>query len=230
MNDLEEYHLFNINKEIFCDTLEFEIIIQKFENLIKEIKLYSIIHVKRTIIVRNLDLLKYSIIDFECNEPKFIGILLFNWIYQFYIKDERYNQDFYEFIIKLLQIIKNFYLFCFSDKEKRIINYIKYLAKEGLQNDNIKFIDSLVMVNLQENKYESLSAAVNKIGSIVDPEPLLRNSKDIDLHYKYGHYDLILNHNLSCLKEEMKILYKRFFKLNLIRFPSLGEIKVIEDY
>ena len=231
MNDLEAYHLFNINKDIYSSPIEFENIIQQLESLIKEIKMYSIIHVRRVTIVRELDLLKYSIIDFECYEPKFIGILLFNWIYQFYIIDERYIREFYKFVLKLLKILKNFYLFSFSDNEKRIINtIIKNEGKANSQKDELRFIDSLKMINLQEDKYESLAAAVNKIGYSIDPEPLLRNSKDINLHYKYKHYDLILMHNLSCLIEEMKILYKRFFMLNLIRPPSLGSIKIIENY
>lgn len=63
---------------------------------------------------------------------------------------------------------------------------------------------------------EGLIPALYSINQKSYDDPLLRDNKSVDLHYKEGHFELILEHNVSCLLSTLKIVKFRYLKLNLI--------------
>lgn len=223
MSKSKEFLLFNLNRDIKCSHYEVKRILNQIKKFIKNTIKFSNIKIKNIVFTKKIDPLRYIVVDVECNYPKIIGIAVFNRIYQFYILNENFQFEFYKTIIKLLDILKNFYIFSFSDNEKKFIfSILKNELSSDLKTEELKFIDNLKILNLQVANYESLITALYKIKEKVGPEQLLRNSKDIDFHYALGHIDLILEHNISCLLEAIKILYKRFFSMHLIDSPSLG--------
>ena len=62
---------------------------------------------------------------------------------------------------------------------------------------------------------EGLIPALFSIGEKPFDDPLLRDNKKVDFHFKEGHFDLILEHNKSCLLSTLKLLKMRYLKLNL---------------
>jgi hypothetical protein len=76
--------------------------------------------------------------------------------------------------------------------------------------------ETLKIVNIQLRDFEGMIPALYSIGEEAVDDPLLRDNKKINLHFKKGHYNLILEHNKSCLLSTQKIVQKRYLKENLI--------------
>ncbi len=157
---------------------------------------------------------KYAIIDLEGDPPKFFGLVVSNQVYQIFVTKIKYLIDLYETVWKILNLLIDFYLFTFSNHEARFFKKIlPFKLKEV--NDNT-FFQVLKIVNVQKKSFEGLVPALYSLDERSYHDPLLRNSKNIELHFKNGDYYLIMEHNKSYLLSTLKIVQKRYLKFHLI--------------
>lgn len=157
---------------------------------------------------------KYAIIDLEGDAPKLFGLVISNQLYQIFVADENYLVNLYEVIWKILNELIDFYLFTFSNYETRFLKEIlPFKLKEA---GDKAFFQILKIVNVQKRDYEGLVPALYSLNESFYRDPLLRDSKKIELHFKKKNYYLILEHNKSCLLSTLKIVRKRYLRLNLI--------------
>ncbi|MFX0181155.1 MAG: hypothetical protein ACFE78_13295 [Candidatus Hodarchaeota archaeon] len=88
-----------------------------------------------------------------------------------------------------------------------------------MRNNQLKlsldFLGALKIVNIQLRADEGLIPALFSIGEKPFDDPLLRDNRKVDFHFKEGHYNLLLEHNKSCLLSTSKLLKMRYLKLNL---------------
>ena len=110
-------------------------------------------------------------------------------------------------------ILQELYLFCFSNHE---IRFIQKILPHKINNLETTFLSRLTLTNIQKFNGEALISALYSIGENPHKDPLLRNNSQINIHFKEGHYDLILAHNKSCLHSTLKLVKLRYLKLNLI--------------
>jgi len=157
---------------------------------------------------------KYAIIDLEGDPPKLFGFIISNKVYQLMITDEKYAEQLYQVIWKILHVLLDFYLFIFSNHETRFFR--KILPFKLNVDKDANFFQVLKIVNVQKRDFEGLVLALYSLGERTYNDPLLRNSKKVELHFKQGNYYLILEHNKSCLLSTLKIVLKRYLKLHLI--------------
>lgn len=157
---------------------------------------------------------KYAIIDLEGDPPKFFGLVVSNQVYQVFVTKAKYLLNLYKTIWKILNKLIDFYLFTFSNHEVR---FFKRILPFKLKEVNDKtFFHVLKTINVQKKNFEGLVPALYSINERSYHDPLLRNSKNIELHFKNGDYYLILEHNKSCLLSTLKIVQKRYLKLYLL--------------
>jgi len=157
---------------------------------------------------------KYAIIDLEGDAPKLFGLVISNQVYQIFVTDENYLLNLYEVVWKILNELIDFYLFTFSNYETRFLKEIlPFKLKEARDKTFFQF---LKIVNIQRRDFEGLVPALYSLNESFYRDPLLRDSKKIELHFKKKNYHLILEHNKSCLLSTLKIVRKRYLKLNLI--------------
>ena len=157
---------------------------------------------------------KYAIIDLEGSPPKFFGLVISNQVYQLFVTKAKYLLDLYETIWKILNKLIDFYLFAFSNHEAR---FFKKILPYKLKEENDKtFFQVLKIINVQKRDFEGLVPALYSLDERSYRDPLLRNSKNIELHFKNGDYYLIMEHNKSCLLSTLKIVQKRYLKLHLL--------------
>jgi len=157
---------------------------------------------------------KYVIVDLEGDPPKFFGLVISNLVYQLFITDEKYLGQLYEVIWKILNELIDFYLFTFSNTETRFFKRMLPFKLKGVKDQGI--FQTLNIVNVQRRDFEGLIPALYSLEEQSYHDPLLRDSKKIELHFKKGDYYLILEHNKSCLLSTLKIVQKRYLKLHLI--------------
>ncbi len=149
---------------------------------------------------------KYAIIDLEGDPPKFFGFVVSNQVYQIFVTKTKYLLDLYETVWKILNLLIDFYLFTFSNHEAR---FFKKILPFKLKEVNDKtFFKVLKIVNVQKRNFEGLVPALYSLNECSYHDPLLRNSKNIELHFKNGDYYLIMEHNKSCLLSTLKIVQK----------------------
>lgn len=157
---------------------------------------------------------KYAIIDLEGDPPKFFGLVVSNQVYQIFVTKTKYLLDLYETVWKILNLLIDFYLFTFSNHEAR---FFKKILPFKLKETNDKtFFQVLKIVNVQKRNFEGLVPALYSLNERSYHDPLLRNSKNIELHFKNGDYYLIMEHNKSCLLSTLKIVQKRYLKLHFL--------------
>jgi len=157
---------------------------------------------------------KYAIVDLEGDPPKFFGLVISNLVYQLFITDVKYLGQLYEVIWKILNTLIDFYLFTFSNTETRFFKRMLPFKLKGVDDQGI--FQTLNLVNVQRRDFEGLIPALYSLDEQSYHDPLLRDSKKIELHFKKGDYYLILEHNKSCLLSTLKIVQKRYLKLHLI--------------
>ncbi|MFX0106425.1 MAG: hypothetical protein ACFE75_13195 [Candidatus Hodarchaeota archaeon] len=78
-----------------------------------------------------------------------------------------------------------------------------------------EFLNNLIIINIQLRTDEGLVPALYSIGEEPYDDPLLRDNKTVDLHFQEGHYNLLLEHNKSCLLSTLKLVKTRYLKLKL---------------
>jgi len=157
---------------------------------------------------------KYAIIDLEGDPPKLFGLVISNLVYQLIITDEKHLRQLYEVIWKILHQLLDYYLFTFSNHETRFFKKILPFKLNVGKDEN--FFQVLKIVNVQKRDSEGLVPALYSLDEVSYHDPLLRNSKKVELHFRQGNYYLILEHNKSCLLSTLKIVQKRYLKLHLI--------------
>lgn len=157
---------------------------------------------------------KYAIVDLEGDPPKFFGLVISNQVYQLFVTELCFLEDLYRILWKILNILIDFYLFTFSNHETRFFKRIlPYKLEQGSGESPFQV---LKIVNVQVRSYEGLVPALYSLSEKSYHDPLLRDSKNIELHFKKGDYFLILEHNKSCLLSTLKIVQKRYLKQTLI--------------
>jgi len=157
---------------------------------------------------------KYVIIDLEGDPPKLFGLIISNILYQLIVTNEKYSDQLYTAMWKILHVLLEYYVFTFSNHETRFLKKILPFKLKLCEEKNL--LKALKIINVQERDFEGLVPALYSMGEHVYNDPLLRDSKKVEFHFKQGNYYLILEHNKSCLLSTLKIVQKRYLKLNLI--------------
>ena len=157
---------------------------------------------------------KYCVIDLEGSPPKLFGLIISNKMYQLMVTSEKHVDQLYLVIWRILHVLLDYYLFTFSNHESRFLKRILPYKLKLSKDEN--FLQELKIINVQKRDFEGLVPALYSVGKKSYPDPLLRDSKNIELHFKNMNYFLILEHNKSCLLSTLKIVQKRYLKLNLI--------------
>ena len=197
------------------------LILDQLENFVISLKEQYPVHVCKSRLNIKIPCMKYAILDFEFDYPKFLGILIHNRIYQFYIQnnDKPHKESFFYTIYTILSLLREFYLFAFSNYESLYINNtLRYEIMRVYPNEDFSFFDSLQLINLQfkNRNYEALVAAVISLGIEPYYDPILRDTKKMEFFFKEKRFDLILAHNISCLINTFYVLFFRFFKETLV--------------
>ena len=167
------------------------------------------------------------IIDLEGdNPPKLLGILIRNNMFFYGLKESKTN-EFFNCLYRVLKLLKDLLVFAFSFWDFDMINHIKEILKKdyGYTNSQLSIIDSILnnYYNLQEYDKESVISALYAFGvkeSQVPKDPLYRKSFLINQLFADNFYNIIQEHNRSCLQAEL-ILLKRYVRKNLIPFTKV---------
>lgn len=166
--------------------------------------------------------LRAVILDFEGKPPFLLGLMIADRIFVFYINSRDNENKFYLCVLKILKLLKKVVFFSFSNyEENSIANIFNKLKGENFNLSKYKDVKSTRIYNVQERPFESLVAALIKIGFKSSNDPLARNLGLIE--YLYGLYEkqgfiddiyinLIIEHNKFCLLNTVLILVRRFLK------------------
>ena len=146
--------------------------------------------------------------------PKLFGFIISNKMYQLMVTSEKDVDQLYLAIWRILHVLLDFYIFTFSNHETRFLKRILPYKLKVSKDEN--FLQQLKIINVQKRDFEGLVPALYSLDETSYPDPLLRDSKKIELHFKNKNYFLILEHNKSCLLSTLKIVQKRYLKLHLI--------------
>jgi len=214
MTDIDNYHNLLMNFELYSSNREIAETIGLIDDILSENLEKREVRARKLVIGSKPYPLKYTIIDIECNPPKLFGFLISNHIYQIFIVKLSHLEPLYQTIAKILNILIDYYIFTFATFEKRF--FTKILPFKFKLKQDISMFKTLKIVNIQLRDFEGMIPALYSIGEEAVDDPLLRNNKKIDLHFKQGHFGLILEHNKSCLLSTQKIVQKRYLKENLI--------------
>lgn len=209
-----------MNLDIYCDNSTINNVIDKLSNLINNLEVNPSIYTRTRPVETESGPMKFVIIDFECYFPKFFGILVSDMIFQFYIKEPKHQPELYMIIFEVLKIVKNFYFVTFSGWESRFIKILKNRLVSTYSPKELDFLDTLAIIDIQIGYYESLTSGLFSVNEKISSEPVLRISNNVDLLFELGYLDLVSEHNESCLISTLKLLHKRFFKLNLLDFQN----------
>lgn len=214
MSDLNRYRSLWMNFELYTSQEKIKEKIILLEDYLSKIERDRDVRMTKFIIGTEPPPHKYVIIDLECNPPKFFGLLISNHLYQLFIIDVMLLEPLYKAIANVLNILIDYYIFTFATFEKRFFTKILPFKFKLVQKSSM--FQTLKIINLQLRDFEGMIPALYSVGEEVVDDPLLRDNKKINLHFKKGHFGLILEHNKSCLLSTQKIVMKRYLKENLI--------------
>lgn len=214
---LEEFRYYRalwMNFGLQCDQKELKAIVDAITAIISRAKEGDTVKTRQFELKGKFPPYKYAIIDLEGDPPKFFGLVVSNQVYQVFVTKVKYLLELYETIWKILNKLIDFYLFTFSNHEAR---FFKRILPFKLKEVNDKtFFQVLKIVNVQKKDFEGLVPALYSLNERSYYDPLLRDSKNIELHFKNGDYYLIMEHNKSCLLSTLKVVQKRYLKLHLL--------------
>ena len=212
--DFHNYGALGMNFGLRSDQKKLKIVINAINEVVSRAKEGDLIKTRQFELKGKFPPYKYAIIDLEGDPPKFFGLVVSNQVYQLFLTKTKYLLDLYETIWKILNKLIDFYLFTFSNHEAR---FFKKILPFKLKEVNDKtFFQVLKIVNVQKSDFEGLVPALYSLDERSYHDPLLRNSKNVELHFKNGDYYLIMEHNKSCLLSTLKIVQKRYLKFHLI--------------
>lgn len=214
LEKIPNFESFWMNFGLMGSQKKLKMVIRTIDDIVSRVKKGDKIRVRRFGLHGRFPPYKYAIVDLEGDPPKFFGLVISNQVYQLFVTEIQFLEDLYNTIWKILNELIGFYLFTFSNHETRFFRRILPFKLE-LGNGESLF-QVLKIVNVQEKSFEGLVPALYRLGEKSYHDPLLRDSKRIELHFKKGDYYLILEHNKSCLLSTLKIVQKRYLKLHLI--------------
>lgn len=166
------------------------------------------------------DTYRIGIIDFEGNPTFLGGLFLHDVLFTFYIENSSYQDMLYLTILEILKQTREVTLFSFSTHEKEeILRIYRYLEVQGYDLNAYKFVETLPIINLQKEPYESLTEAIYSLHpkSIrTTGDSLFRNTQLIDKLYSIQKFEDIIAHNHNCLLNEGIIFLQRWLKLYTI--------------
>jgi hypothetical protein len=197
-----------------CDPKELKSIVIAIDEVVSKAKEGDTVKVRRFSLKGNFPPYRYAIVDLEGDPPKLFGLVVSNQVFQVFVTKTKYLIDFYGTVWKILNKLIDFYLFTFSNHESRFFMRILPYKLKGV-NDK-PFFQMLKIINVQKSDFEGIVPALYSLNEGSYHDPLLRDSKNIELHFKNGDYYLIMEHNKSCLLSTLKIVQKRYLKLYLI--------------
>ena len=212
--DFQNYGAFWMNFGLRSDQKKLNIVIDAINEVVSRAKEGDVVKTRQFEIKGKFPPYKYAIIDLEGDPPKFFGLVLSNQVYQLFVTKTKYLLDLYESVWQILNKLIDFYLFTFSNHEARFFKKILHFKLKEV-NDKT-FFQVLKIVNVQKRDFEGLVPALYSLDEHSYHDPLLRNSKNIELHFKNGDYYLIMEHNKSCLLSTLKLVQKRYLKFHLI--------------
>lgn len=209
INDLQKW---NIAHKI-RGYINFETIITRFKKIDRP---SSVKFTSKTIDFKDNDtykLIPYQaiIVDFEGTPVILIGLMINDTILTYYIADYQCINEFNMVILEIFSIARQLTLFCFSMYEKQeILRIYTSLSEQGYDLSKYSFIESLPIINLQKEKFESITEAVFSTNSKVKftGDPLFRNIKLIGKLFYTKRIEEIINHNRTCLLNESLILQR----------------------
>ena len=135
--------------------------------------------------------------------------MIYDTILTYYIEDYQYLNEFYLVILELFSIARDITFFCFSSYEQQeILRMLTTLSEQGYDLSKYEFIKSIPIINLQKDKFESITKAVFSTNSKIKftGDPLFRNIRVIDKLFMNKQLDEIITHNHTCLLNESIIL------------------------
>lgn len=151
------------------------------------------------------------IIDFEGSPIILVGLMINDIILTYYIEDYQHLNEFHVLILELLSIARDVPFFCFSAYEQQeILKIYTSLSEQGFDLSKYDFIKSFPIINLQKDKFESITEAVFSTDSEVrfTGDPLFRNIKVIDKLFITKRFEELIIHNRTCLLSESIILQR----------------------
>lgn len=218
MPDNQEFLKLKMNCDIITDPKSLTQIIDRLEAFLVSLSQEACIGVCITAFDMKVPAMKYSILDFECDYPKVLGLCISNKIYQVYMteKIKVVRTRFFKIIYSVLSILRDFYIVTFSNYESSFIyNTLYYELQIDDPKLDLSFFERLQLINVQHRTYEALVAAVLSLSIEPYPDPILRDTKKMEVFFEDKQFDLILNHNISCLINSLYVLFFRFFRKNL---------------
>jgi len=154
---------------------------------------------------------KVIIIDFEGSPVMLVGLMIQDTILTYYIEDYQYLNEFYLVILEIFSIASKPTFFCFSSYEQQeTLRIYTSLKEQGYDLSNSNFIKSFPIINLQKEKFESVTEAVFSTNSKVrfTGDPLFRNIRVINKLFMTKRFQEIIIHNRTCLLNESLILHR----------------------
>ncbi len=208
-----------MNLDIYCKPTVINDVLDKLDALVAISKgCPHIFSCKKQIENGSIKPMRYAIMDLEGYFPKLLGVLISDFIFQFYIKDATHQGELFEFFLDVLWVIKDLYIFSFSQWETRFINILGHRLLASHEPSELEFLGNLTIIDSQDNYYESLTSTMFSLNEQVSPDPILRVSRNVDPLFRLGYFDLIIGHNDNCLISTQTLLRKRFFKVNLLEY------------
>ena len=160
-----------------------------------------------------------AILDFEGSPVIFLGVMIYDTLFTYYIESRDYLDIFHLFVLEVLYQVQELTFFSFSEYEQQeIISISNILIEKGYNLKKYQYLESLMVVNLQKEKFESLTEALLSSGDFVfTGDPLFRNIKLINKLFITKKFNEIISHNHSCLLNESVILERWVKNYNLSR-------------
>ena len=214
---IEEFHNYGalwMNFRLRSDQKEVKTRVNAISEVVSRVKEGDVVKARQFELKGKFPPYKYAIIDLEGDPPKFFGLVVSNQVYQVFVTKTKHLIELYETIWKILKKLIDFYLFTFSNHEAR---FFKRILPFKLKEVNDKaFFRVLKIVNVQKRDFEGIVPGLYSLSERSYHDSLLRDSKNIEIHFKNGDYYLIMEHNKSCLLSTLKIVQKRYLKLHLL--------------
>jgi len=169
------------------------------------------------------------IIDLEGDDPvKLLGLLVSDTIYSYLLPEKYSVSDFYRLIFRILEIFQDSLLFGFTFWDYDMLFTIKdSIFSNSLNNrgETKDILERIKYFNLQERDRESVAEALYSLGSTLPRDPLYRRNYHINQLWEDGFYDIIRQHNCSCLRAELAILKGRYLPKYVMYNKNKSKIK-----
>lgn len=166
------------------------------------------------------------IIDMEGDDPiVLVGLLVHNTIYSYVLPDYNDIPSFYEHIISIFRVFQDSLVFGFTFWDYDHLFLMRDVLVNTFHYDPTKyhFLSTLKYFNLQSRERESIPEALYSLGEHLPKDPLYRRMYHITDLYEDGFYEIIREHNVSCLRAALILLTKRYLPTKLLTpIPNLN--------